>query len=45
MKSSDRSWDLDEFIGLVVFGVPTAVYCYWIGYALFQIIHICVNLI
>jgi hypothetical protein len=45
MKSSDRSWDLDEIIGLVIFGGPTAVYSYWIGHAIFQIINILVNLI
>jgi hypothetical protein len=32
MKSGDRPWDLYEFIGLVVLGGPTAVYCYWIGH-------------
>jgi hypothetical protein len=45
VKSTDRPWDLDEFIGLVVLGGPTAVYCYWIGHAIFQIINILVNLI
>jgi hypothetical protein len=45
MEPKDRHWDLDEFIGLVVFGIPTAIYCYWIGYALFYIIHIGINLI
>jgi len=41
----NRSLDFDETIGLVVFGAPTAVYCYWIGYGLFEIINIVLNLI
>jgi hypothetical protein len=45
MKSIDHSWNLDEFIGLVVFGGTTAIYCYWIGFLLNKIIHILVNLI
>ena len=44
MKSTDRTWDLNEFIGLVVFGGPTAIYCYWIGHTIFEIIHSVVTL-
>ena len=45
MKPQNNSWDFDEFIGFVVFGASTAIYCYWIGFLLNKIIHICVNLI
>jgi hypothetical protein len=47
MKSNiiQEKWSIDEIIGLVVFGGPTAIYCYWIGHTIFKIINIAVNLI
>jgi hypothetical protein len=47
MKSdiNQEKWSIDKVMGLVVFGGPTAIYCYWIGHTIFKIINIAVNLI
>jgi hypothetical protein len=41
----DRSWDFDECVGAIVFGVPTALCCYEAGVITVEIIHMLVNLI